>query len=167
MEELDFQELLDQFNQKGFQRGEQVILGNFGTVQTLLSLIFNVPVNVQLIDQKENTGVITRRVKLVAGQATVAYATSHIPRSCNDKDVIQDIIAGTLGLGQIVVKHKIPNSRTLLSVGRDKAGFWRDYKIEGPKLHLEIGEWFPRKVYEKVGWLRANEATLPKEANES
>ncbi|KKK56183.1 hypothetical protein LCGC14_3067120, partial [marine sediment metagenome] len=34
MEELDFQGLLDQFSAEGFERGEQVILGHFGTVQT-------------------------------------------------------------------------------------------------------------------------------------
>ena len=43
MEELDFQALLDTFRSNGFQAGERAILGHFGTVQTLLTLIFNVP----------------------------------------------------------------------------------------------------------------------------
>ena len=48
MEELDFQGLLDKFNTDGFQKGEQIILANFGTNQTLLSLIFQTPANVRI-----------------------------------------------------------------------------------------------------------------------
>ena len=65
MEELDFRGLLDHFASQGFQREEQVILGHFGTVQTLLSLIFGDPVNVRLTDQKEKHSEIARSVYLV------------------------------------------------------------------------------------------------------
>ena len=153
MEELDFRGLLNHFADHGFQRGEQVILGHFGTVQTLLSLIFAEPVMVKLINQRKENGVILRQIELRAGETIVARANTRIPVSRNRDDVLTDIIAGTLGLGQIVVLHQIPNQRILQDVGRDKVAFWRTYLIQGPQLHLEIYEFFPREPFEAVGWL--------------
>lgn len=157
MEELDFQGLLDQFNSKGFQRGEQVILGHFGTVQTLLSLIFGVPVNVRDIQMEEQEGgeegAIIRRVKLMANNRVVCEATSNIPVERNRFDVVHDITSGKLGLGQIVVVNEVPNKRVLLEVGRDTDAFWRTYAIEGPDLYIKIHEHFPRKPFEEVGWI--------------
>jgi len=169
MEELDFQGLLDHFREKGFQKGEQVILGNFGTVQTLLSLIFETPVNVCDIKMEEKNGDIIRMVNLKAGpglfrhlrshgwepagQLLVAQATSRIPIDRNSFDVLHSITSGKLGLGQIVVTYQIPNRRILQEVGRNKEAFWRTYTIEGPDLFLEIHEHFPREPFEKVGWI--------------
>lgn len=157
MEELDFQGLLDHFKNHGFQRGEQVILGHFGTVQTLLSLIFGKPANIKLVDQRRLTGVISRQVELRAGDTLVGYANTRIPKDLNRDDVFTDIVAGRLGLGQIVVTREIPNKRNLLEVGRDKHAFWRRYTIEGPQLFLEISEYFPREPFEAVGWLEREE----------
>ena len=106
MEELDFKGLLDRFGQDGFQRGEQVILANFGTNQTLLSLIFGVPNRVQLVDQRERDGEIKRQVHLICGETIVCFANTRIPMAKNRRDVLLDISAGTLGLGQIVVLHR-------------------------------------------------------------
>lgn len=153
MEELDFQGLLDHFNTQGFQKGEQVILGHFGTVQTLLSLIFDLPVNVRDIEMDEKDDVITRSVNLVVGDTAIGRAVSHIPRAKNRQDVLEDITSGRLGLGQIVVVHEIPNRRFLGDVGKDKAAFWRTYTIEGPELFIEIHEHFYRQPLEEVGWI--------------
>ncbi|KKL95408.1 hypothetical protein LCGC14_1854900 [marine sediment metagenome] len=159
MEELDFQGLLGQFNAKGLERGEQVILGHFGTVQTLLSLIFKEPVTVKLLEQEtrdnESAGEILRSVQLVCGVGVVCNATTHIPLEGNRPDVLADISAGTLGLGQIVVVRAIPNKRVLVDVGRNAHAFWRKYTIEGPELLLQIHEYFPRDPFEEVGWLQA------------
>ncbi len=161
MEELDFQGLLDQFNAAGLERGEQVILGHFGTVQTLLSLIFREPVKVKLLEQEsrdnESENEILRSVHLLCEIGIVCYATTHIPLERNHPDVLADISAGTLGLGQIVVMHEIPNKRVLASVGRNPHAFWRRYTIEGPELLLQIHEYFPREPFEEVGWLKARE----------
>ena len=154
MEELDFQGLLDHFNSQGFQKSEQVILGHFGTVQTLLSLIFNLPVNVRDIEMDEEAGVIIRSVKLVVGDTVIGRAPSHIPREKNREDVLEDITSGRLGLGQVVVIQQIPNRRILGEVGKDKTAFWRTYTIEGPELFIEIHEHFYRKPLEEVGWLK-------------
>ncbi|MBA7653796.1 hypothetical protein ES703_61657 [subsurface metagenome] len=160
MEELDFQGLLDHFKLEGFQRGEQVILGNFGTVQTLLSLIFMVPVNVYDIKMEELNREIIRTVHLRAGgpdQAVVCEAKSRIPIDRNGFDVVHDIRSGKLGLGQIVVVNEIPNHRVLNEVARDDFAFWRTYTIEGPGLFIEIHEHFPREPFEAVGWIEAQE----------
>ena len=153
MEELDFQPLLDQFRDKAFQRGEQVILGHFGTVQTLLSLIFGKPVNVKLTGQREENGNIMRQVQLRCGEEVICWANTVISKELNRKDVLRDIITGSLGLGQIVFLRQIPTRRNLIEVGRDEGAFWRTYVIEGTRLHLKIHEYFHREPFEKVGWI--------------
>ncbi len=157
MEELDFGGLLDRFGEDGFQRGEQVILANFGTNQTMLTLIFGVPNRVQLVDQKERDGEIARIVHLVCGETIVCYANTRIPMAKNRGDVLLDISAGSLGLGQIVVKHNLASKRTILEIGRDKAGFWRTYAIDGPEIYLEIHEYFPRPPFIEIGWIQAED----------
>ena len=153
MEELDFQALLDRFHRDGFTRGEKVILSNFGTNQTLLSVIFDKPSHLRLIDQKEVDGIINRAVNLVYGDTVCCIANTVIPRDRNRDDIILDITAGHLGLGQIIVTHNLPNRRLLLDVGRDQVSFWRTYAIEGPEIYLKIHEFFPRKPFEEVGWI--------------
>lgn len=153
MEELNFQALLDRFHKDGFTRGEKVILANFGTNQTLLSVIFDQPSRLQLVDQKESEGVINRLVNLIYGDTICCIANTVIPRARNRPDVILDIVAGQLGLGQIVVVHNLPNRRVLLDVGRDRVSFWRTYAIEGKEIYLKIHEHFPRQPFEEVGWI--------------
>lgn len=153
MEELNIDALLEQFRDQGFERGEKVILGHFGTVQSLLSLIFDTPVRVQLVDQRSQDEEIVRKVTLMAGEVAVCHALSRIPEAKNRRDVIYEIYGGSLGLGQIVVKYMIPSRRSIEVVGRDAAGFWRDYIIAGPSLWIRIHEFFPRKPFEEVGWL--------------
>ena len=164
MEELDFKGLLGHFARLGFQREEQVILGHFGTVQTLLSLIFGEPVNVRLKGQEERDGEINRVVELVCGEdkggrmsPIVCFASTRIPVVKTTPEVLQDISDGSLGLGQIVRKHDIPNRRYLATVGRDSKCFWRTYSIEGPDLFLKITEVFPRERFEKIGWTQREE----------
>ena len=159
MEELDFKGLLGHFARLGFQREEQVILGHFGTVQTLLSLIFGKPVHVRLKTQGEENGEINRVVELVCGETIVCFASTRIPVLKNSPEVLQEISDGALGLGQIVRKLEIPNRRNLMTVGRDHRSFWRTYSIEGPNLFLKISEGFPRPPFEEIGWTKKEEAT--------
>lgn len=152
MEELDFQGLLDRFRRAGFQKGEQVILANFGTNQTLLSVIFQEPANVKNITIDETDGEIIRNVDLVAGEKTVGHATTHIPRDRNSEPVWEAVRARQLGLGQIIVTYCLPTKRVLVDVGRDDEAFWRTYNIEGPEVFFEINEYYPRVPFEAIGW---------------
>ncbi len=152
MEELDLGTLLDTL--KEFERGERVILGHFGTVQTLLSLIFGGPVAVKLIDQGHDNGVIVRRAQLAAGREVLCVAVSRISTLHNRAEIIDDIGEGELGLGQIIARHKLSTSRSLVDLGRDQKSFWRTYDINGPDLEIQISETFPRAPFESIGWLR-------------
>jgi len=157
MEELDFQGLLDKFDKDGFQRGEQVILGNFGTNQTLLTLIFQKPANVKNITIDETEGDIIRHVDLIAGEKTVGYATTHIPRNRNCQRVWEAVKAHQLGLGQIIVTYNLPSKRNLSDVGHDDKAFWRTYTIEGSDVFFEINEYYPRQPFEEVDWIKKKE----------
>jgi len=153
MEELNFQELLDRFGQDGFQKGEQVILANFGTNQTLLSLIFQKPANVKNIHIEEVEGVITRDVDLITGEQVVGHATTHVPRDRNSQKVWDAVRAAQLGLGQIIVTYSLPTKRELVDVGHDDQAFWRTYTIEGADVFFEIYEHYPRLPFEEIGWI--------------
>lgn len=160
MEELDFQGLLDKFTQDSFQKGEQVILANFGTNQTLLSLIFQKPANVKNIHIEEAEGVITRDVDLITGEQVVGHATTHIPRDRNSQKVWDAVRARQLGLGQIIVTYNLPTKRELVDVGHDDQAFWRTYTIEGADVFFEIYEHYPRSPFEAIGWLQKSGSSM-------
>ena len=107
-----------------------------------------------MIDQVEKDGRIIRQVHLVCGDTIVCYATTLVPMARNREDVLKDIRAGKLGLGQIVVVHNLPNKRTLMDIGRDSSGFWRTYAIDGPEIYFEIHEYFPRWPFEEIDWIQ-------------
>jgi chorismate-pyruvate lyase len=155
VEELDFQALLDVFRSRGFQTGERVILGHFGTVQTLLTLVFNTPVTVRLVHQEHVSGAIRREVKLMAANRVVCEATSHILEERNRPEVLKDIWSGERGLGQIILLHAIPNKHRLITVHHDPNSFSRKYNISGPGLDIDICESFPRQPFVEAGWLSA------------
>jgi len=157
VEELDFQGLLDRFEEGGFQKGEQVILANFGTNQTLLTLIFQKPANVKNITGSDAHGVITRNVDLIAGDQVVGHATTHIPRDRNRSHIWDAVKARKLGLGQIIVTYNLSSKRNLVDVGHDDQAFWRTYTIEGPDVFFEISEHYPRQPFEAVGWIEKKE----------
>ncbi len=157
MEELDFQGLLDKFGQDGFQKGEQVILGNFGTNQTLLSLIFQKPVNVKNIKVEEVHGVIIRGVDLVTDEQVVGHAITRVPGNRNSTKVWDAVLDRQLGLGQIIVTYNLPTKRILGDVGHDDHAFWRTYTIEGEDVFFEISETYPRKPFEEIGWIHKEE----------
>lgn len=152
MEEFDFQGLLDRFHQGGFTRGEAIILANFGTNQTMLSLIFGKPCRLKLGDQGIRDGVINRQTFLYYGDVVGCIANTKIPLNRNRRDVIDLAYSSSMGLGQIVVHLNLPSRRNLLDIGRDREGFWRTYAIEGPEVYLEIHEHFSRLPLLAVGW---------------
>ena len=154
MEEFDLKALLERFGKGGYTRGEQVILANYGTNQTLLTLIFGTPCKIKVIGQKDRGDDYIRQVHLICDGEVVCFASTVIPKARNRPDVLEDILAKKLGLGQIVVTRSIPNHRTLLDIGHDRTAFWRTYAIEGPDLYLEITERFPMAPFVREGWIR-------------
>lgn len=158
LEEMNIPGLLEHFAKDGFSRGERILLSNSGTVVTLLAVIFNRPIEVRLRDQAEKDGIMTRRVELVKiekgkKETPVASALSRIPIGKNNPEVVDDIVAGRLGLGHILVKHQLSTRRLLMEVSRTAEMFWRTYQIVGAGVDMTITEYFPREVFEDAGFV--------------
>lgn len=151
MEELRIGEVLEGLKDYDLNPIERVLAAHTGTVQLLLSLWFNEPVDVEGIKQKEGDGKIHRSVDLVCrhSRLTVAHAESVIGLDDNSPEVLADIRAGKLGIGQIAVKHRVPVTRTLHEVQVAPHELSRFYSMQGPGLHYEIRETFPRYLYEQ------------------
>jgi len=143
MEELEIQRLLGLLN--GFRPVERVLLSSAGTLQTVLSALFNEPVKVKVVEQYQEDDVIHRKVDLVAGDRVVCKAESEI--SVVREDVRSAILAGNMGLGQILSHLNIRPSFRLLEVGGDEDIFWRVYKLEAPGVSYTIKETFSRGLY--------------------
>ncbi|KKM68206.1 hypothetical protein LCGC14_1463200 [marine sediment metagenome] len=153
MEELDLKSMLEKFNEGGFLKGEQIILANNGTNQTLLTLIFQVPCKVLVVSQFEEPEIILRHVELLCGGKVVCKASTTIPKDKNNTVVLADILDGKLGLGQILTRYNLACERNLLSYGRDSNIFWRSYVIKGPEVYLEINEIFQSGPFKEIGWI--------------
>ncbi len=173
MEELDIPGALERLKPYGLSAIERVLAGHTGTVQLLLSLLFDEPVDVVLITQEEVDGVIQRVVSLRLRDREVeaCRAFSLIDTKRNAPAVLEDIREGKLGLGQIAVKFRVPIQRTITEV---KANYWaivREYTMETdetfmgardlpprstapPALHYVINETFHRELFTGFGGVR-------------
>lgn len=154
-EEQHVEELLRDFSIAAFEIGERVILGHFGTVQTLLALILNTPIRVEVVDQiiKQHPDTVFRKVKLMAGNQNICDATSKIPCKGVQADVLNDILNKTMGLGQIIAKYDLNVKRLLMDVGHNSYFFWRTYSIVAPELTMEIHELFHKEPFKEIGFL--------------
>lgn len=149
MEELDIAAFLDRLKPYNLRPIERVVLGHTGTVQLLLSLLIDDPVDVKVLGQTTVDGVLMRDTSLVRrsdGQE-VAHATSVIMIERNSKEVVADVQAGQLGIGQIAVKHKIPTERRIVVIEVKPASLGRSYTMEGPGLSYTITETFLRGLF--------------------
>ena len=153
---------------------ERVLAGHTGTVVLLLSLYFNKPVKVLVVEQEEipagsrpigsdtseynAVGVIHRSVALVAGDWIVAKASTVIPLAENRFDVLEEIRRRDLGLGHIAVKLGFPTQRTIICIeatdeelSRTYVMQGREHLMSGPGLYYTITETFPRALYGALG----------------
>ena len=126
-----------------------MLAAHTGTVQLVLSLYFNDPVEVTLLEQSEAPGRIERRVALTRrlGGARVALAESVIPIDQNQDQVLEAVRKGELGLGQILAKYGLPVRRELTGLEVDRKSLQRRYTIQGPGVHYQIQEEFPSEFY--------------------
>jgi len=161
LEEKKIEELLGKLDKYEMDPLERVILANDGTVQSLLSVVFRVPISVEVISQMELFGSIYRWVKLVANyntmERTVALAMSVVPIVGNSKEVIDGLKERKQGIGQLLSSLGFVTKRELLGFYSDDLTFSRVYRIKGNKIKddaecdLLITEIFPRESYKKVG----------------
>lgn len=160
MEEKKIEELLGKLDKYKMGTLERVILANDGTVQSLLSVVFRVPISVEVISQMELFGSLYRWVKLVANyntvERTVALAMSVVSIEGNSKEVVDGLKERKLGIGQLLSSLGFVTKRELLGFYSDDLTFARVYRIKGNKnedveCDLLITEIFPRESYKKVG----------------
>lgn len=141
---------------------ERLILCSQSTVQTMLSVLFMVPIKVEVVSQKEIGSVLVRWARLVAEYApdniqTVCLAESIIDMENCPEGFINGIKEKHFGIGQLISALKIRTTRSLLGFYSDDTVFSRTYEICADKtsawdkpLSIIITEVFPKERYKKL-----------------
>jgi len=129
---------------------ERIILASTSTVQDLLSVIFGVPVRVEVISQLNYDTVLVRWAKLIADDpepSTVALAESVIPYRKNNPEFIGAMGDRDIGIGHAIKKLGITTERHILGVTTNCDTFARTYQIRGDMIDVLITESFNRELY--------------------
>jgi len=129
---------------------ERVILASTGTVQDLLSVIFGMPVRVEVISQLNYDTVLVRWAKLVIDNPdpmTVALAESVIPYEKNNPEFIGMMGDRDIGIGYAIDNLGIQTERHLLGIHVDGDTFARTYQIRGDGIDILITESFSTEMY--------------------
>ncbi len=145
----DVQAMLDMLEPYQLSVGERILLSTKGTVQTLLSIIHDTPVHVDVISQLNYDTVLVRWVKLYTDDpdmSTVALAESVIPYEKNRPDFIGKMSDRELGIGQVLTALGVQTKRNILGIHVDSHTIARSYKIFGDQIDILITETFPRRL---------------------
>ncbi len=150
MEVLDIPGLLSMLEPHDLNPIERLLVGHTGTNQLHLALWFGDNVNVVLAAQTQDEEMISREVDLVLQETrtVVCNATSKIPLADNSSEVLEDVLAGSLGIGQIAAKYRIPIERTLREVKLNSKWITRTYQMKGTGLLYIVTENFPRLLFQ-------------------
>ncbi len=124
---------------------ERLLLAEVGTVEQLLSILVDKPVSIKVLGQKEDSrhNIIERRVNILTANSNsiLMDAESRIRVDVLPEAVIQDIRARRLGIGSIIVKHRLETFRRIVEIGccyskvrdgskdRDASTVYRLYEI--------------------------------------
>ena len=135
---------------------ERMLLCHDGTVQTALSILFRVPVKIEVLSQYSlpEDQVIVRWVRQVAeyspgDQTTVCLAESVIPIKKNPPGFITGITEKFFGIGQLIKSLNLTTHREIQGVYGDSDTIARNYLITGD-CFLLITETFSRHVLKKA-----------------
>lgn len=100
---------------------ERLLLAEVGTVEQLLSILVDAPVSVDVLEQEEDGKgkMIRRKVNIcIAGsKAVLMSAESRIRIDVLPEVVVQDVRAGRLGIGSIILRHKLETFRSIVEIG--------------------------------------------------
>lgn len=130
---------------------ERIILSSTGSVQSLMSSIFAVPVRVEVISQINYDAVLVRWVQLVIDDpdpVTVALAESVIPLELNHTGFIGSMGDRDIGIGEAINNLAIYTKRKILGIHVDLSTFSRTYSIKGSALDVLITETFQRSMFD-------------------
>ena len=151
MEELNIVLTLKRLEGFDLSPIERVLIAHTGTVQLLLSLWFREEVKMKVKRQWEQDGNIARWTSLYTDTfGEVCSANSVIPLAQNAQEILEDVRAKSLGLGQIVVKHRVLPTRTLMGFDISPTELHRTYVLEGDRLRFTITESFSRECMRRV-----------------
>lgn len=141
---------------------EKLILANSGTVQTLLSVLFDVPIKVEVIAQKEFSTYIIRWVQLVAEYSpdvklSVCLAESVIDKTTSYRGFVTGIKEKKMNIGQLMSSLKLTTERELLGFHADNSSFSRTYNITSipddinvRPLNITITEVFQKEAFKRL-----------------
>ena len=141
---------------------EKVILANEGTVQTLLSVVFGVPIKIEVLSQIEAETYIVRWVRLVANYGNDLAITVCLAESIIDKNnIFEGFLTGirekNMGIGQLLSACGIRTERELLGFYSDKNTFSRNYSISTHGYDIRAGRGFKiiiTEVFQKDAFKR-------------
>ena len=140
----------------GLSQIERILLTNENTVQTLLSVIFNTPIDVIILHQVEvDRNTFIRWSKLVAANKTVCIAQSYI--TTDNEGFATGIKEQNIGIGQLIAAKCLITRRTIKKMYSDTMVFSRIYQIEdvgmtpnGSHINCLITEVFPKLVFSEA-----------------
>jgi hypothetical protein len=134
---------------KGFSPLERILLTCSGTLQGTLSAYFGQEILVKVVRQTvDDSGVIGRLAHLHDKYVVVCEANSRL--TIEREDVRGRVLAGDLGIGQVLETLGLRPSFQLDQVGEDPHHFWRLYTLRAPGVVYAIRESFPKTLYREV-----------------
>jgi len=138
----------------GLSPVERVLLCNYGTNQTLLSVLFEIPIRVTILSQHSFGDTIIRWAQLVAEYSpnnvvTVCLAESVIPKQKNPRGLLAALGEGKMGIGQILQACQLKTRREILGFFADDNIIARTYTLTGD-VEILITEIFPREAIRKA-----------------
>lgn len=157
----------------------RVLLTADGTVTTSLEAYFAEPISIEAVAQSlavcaqavpllevvAGTELINRRVYLRGSNSgrVYAYAESLLQPAALPPAIRQDILAGRIGIGELLRNRALPSFRELLTMGTAEDGaalfldpryaraVFRTYRIFLERVPaVLITEYFPRALYEET-----------------
>lgn len=138
----------------GLSPVERVLLCNYGTNQTLLSVLFEIPIRVTILSQHSFGDTIIRWAQLVAEYSpnnvvTVCLAESVIPKQKNPRGLLAALGEGKMGIGQVIQACQLKARREILGFFADDNIIARTYTLTGD-VEILITEIFPREAIRKA-----------------
>jgi chorismate-pyruvate lyase len=141
---LRLQELEKQSNIK-LKKSHKILLAEIGTLEQVLSIIVDAPVTVEVKRQIINNYKIEREVILRAKGNDLVRAITEIDVRAMPSGVVADIKEGKMGIGTILMNHKLETFRRIVEIGYDSTRniVYRVYEIlYGAEPRFRIKEEF-------------------------
>ncbi|MEM0446024.1 MAG: chorismate pyruvate-lyase family protein [Candidatus Nitrosocaldus sp.] len=110
---------LEERSEIKLSRVEKLLLAEVGTVEQLLSILIDEPVSVCVLKQEEDSksNIIERRVNIRNADSILMSAESRIRTDVLPEAVVDDIRARKLGIGSIILKHRLETFRRIVEIG--------------------------------------------------